>query len=113
MNNMGEELLNTDIYLGGELVGVPAKAIQFSTQDNTQDEQDDDDGMWVQHGDISFDVNLEPDSVKSLWDIIFPKLHVWQVNQTRLPRKKKKTLKKQLQKMLHGKVKLEFLKTKP
>lgn len=109
---MNEDLLDTKIYLGGELVSMPADAIQFSTQDNTQEEQDVD-GLWVQHRDISFDVNLEPDSVKSLWDIIFPKLHVWQVNQTRLPRKKKKTLKKQLQKMLHGKVKLEFLKTKP
>lgn len=107
---MGDELLNTNIYLGGELISVPTKAISFNAK--LEDSKTQEESIWVEPIEMQFDVNVEPETVNSLWDIFYPKLHGMQVNQRRLPRKKKKILKKQLRKIIKSKVKLSFLKTK-
>lgn len=90
---MGEELNNTalKVYLHGDLVGLPPiESAKFELQ-----EDDNDDSPWVEHLETSFDFTIDSKSVvNSLWDIFFPKMHKFLVNQKRLPRRKKKKLKR-------------------
>ena len=108
---MGEELNNMPfkVYLHGDLVDLPPiESAKFELPDD-----DNDDSPWVEHLETSFDFTIDSKSVvNSLWDIIFPKLHKFQVNQKRLARKAKKKLKKQLEKTTGTKVKLVFTKNK-
>ena len=108
---MGEELNNMPfkVYLHGDLVDLPPiETSKFELPDDY-------DGNFpcVEHLETSFDFTIDSKSVvNSFWDIIFPKLHKFQVNQKRLARKAKKKLKKQLEKTTGTKVKLVFIKNK-